>query len=332
MADTQTNPIPGNSVPQIPKPGQPGLLGDFGNMGNAPASVSSATTAVTQQMRQLPIADMIKSIAVGISSAQSELNKNAIAEFQELANTNVTIAGQSYNMLQLGFAPHFYFFQKVTIEVSFELKFHYEQEQTTKLGLSANLTVSGEASRTTTTSDAAVATNRKKAADKQAADATKAREDAQKALDAATVAKNGAPGKVTAAKDALDQALNGKTLAALKTASDEAQSKVNAEEAKKKQNQPFDAQAIIDNKAIVDAHTNAQNLDKAHKDALQDQTQAETNFKAAEKKLENAKAAEAKAKSDAAAEEKLTTSELTKPKEEETPETQQTQTQQTQGN
>ncbi|MCA9657728.1 MAG: hypothetical protein KC486_05250 [Myxococcales bacterium] len=174
-------------------------LTDFGNMENTTKGIESTTKAVGAAMRQLSVAEMISSIATGIAKAQSQLDANGIAQFKAMADpaNSIEVAGQKYNLIQLGFAPHFYHFQKITIEVSFDLKFHFDETQSVSLGAKLDLGASIGASRTS----------------EPAKDDTKTAEQALSELNAAKV-------KTAEAKEKLDAALGGKTLEELKTASE----------------------------------------------------------------------------------------------------------------
>ncbi len=167
-------------------------LTDFGNMESTTKGIEGTTKAVGSAMKQLSVAQMISSIATGIAKAQSELDANGIAQFQAMADpkNSIDVAGTKYSLIQLGFAPHFYHFQKITIEVSFDLKFHFDETQTVKLGAKIDVGGSIGGSRTS-------------------APPGEDKKTAEEALNELNTAKV----KTAEARTALDQKL-GKTLAA----------------------------------------------------------------------------------------------------------------------
>lgn len=274
-------------------------LTNFGDMSGTAAGIGATTEKVSSAMKQLSVADMITSIATGIAKAQSALDDAGIEQFKKLANTTMDIGDKypdgrvkTYNMLQLGFAPHFYFFQKVTIEVSFEVKFHFEEEQAIKVG--AKLDVGLEASKT---SNVAQST-----ADKQdaASALTKARNvqtqrqqeltAATNALDAAKKERDtDAPAALTAAANARTTAFNG--LGDIDAAVATARTK-HAEELAKPQ--ASRDQTIIDsNKKLIDAYD-------AHKAAVKRKADADSAVPVAQNKYDAALAAKQAADRDVA--------------------------------
>lgn len=122
-------------------------LFNFGDVGDTGKVISQSTGAVSEQMRALPIGQMILHLAEGIADAQASLDLKAIAQFKAMKEAKIDIGdGVERNMLQLGFAPHFYYFQKATFEIKVELKFHVEEAETTKFGVNASFNYGTQAS------------------------------------------------------------------------------------------------------------------------------------------------------------------------------------------
>src|SRR5690348_4978599 len=96
---------------------------NFGDIGDAGQSIGTTTRTITEEMKHLPVGEMILTMATGIADAQSALDLKGIEQFKLLASTKVNIGDQERTMLQLGFLPHFYFFQKATFEISLTLTF-----------------------------------------------------------------------------------------------------------------------------------------------------------------------------------------------------------------
>jgi hypothetical protein len=67
-----------------------------------------------------PLPLMIEKLGMAVVQAQQALDQNSIAFAQELASSEITIAGTDYNLLALGFTPTFYAFTEATIEAKME--------------------------------------------------------------------------------------------------------------------------------------------------------------------------------------------------------------------
>ncbi len=110
---------------------------------------SSGTEALQQsagsfaeQIKTLPIGDMVRDIAMGVAKAQAELDMSSLKMLREYSKKNIDLYGdgsKQVSLLELGFSPHFLFFQKVNIRVHMEMSFHTAQESSKNFSVNANL-------------------------------------------------------------------------------------------------------------------------------------------------------------------------------------------------
>lgn len=116
-----------------------------------------SAAAFSEQVKVLPIGDMVRDIAMGVAKAQSELDMNALRMLREYSKKDIDLYGDGtkrVSLLELGFAPHFLFFQKVNIRVHMELSFHTAEESAKSFNLTANIGYESTKSTNTTSSSA----------------------------------------------------------------------------------------------------------------------------------------------------------------------------------
>ena len=108
---------------------------------NAGEELRTAGTAFADSMRALPIGDMVSNIAVGVATAQAQLDSSSIKLLQAYAEPQVKMWGNSdetVSMLALGLVPSFFTFNRVNIKIVMELSFHEEQSNQGSLSLSGD--------------------------------------------------------------------------------------------------------------------------------------------------------------------------------------------------
>jgi hypothetical protein len=94
---------------------------------------------VGQTLADMPLGSIIEKLAISIAQAQRALDRQAIQMFGELASEKVMLPTPNggvveRSMLELGFAPSFYHFDSVVIEIKVEIKLHVAEEQRTSFG------------------------------------------------------------------------------------------------------------------------------------------------------------------------------------------------------
>jgi hypothetical protein len=105
-------------------------------------ALGAATGNFAEQVKMLPIGDMVRDIAMGVAKAQAELDANSIKMLREFSKKDIDLFGDGSKMislLDLGFGPHFLYFQKVHIKVHMELSFHIAEESSKNFGLTASI-------------------------------------------------------------------------------------------------------------------------------------------------------------------------------------------------
>lgn len=86
---------------------------------------------VGRTLADMPLGDIIESLAISIADAQMALDRHAIDAFNALAADRVNLQNPdkswtNVSPLELGFAPSFYQFESVTIEITVDIKVHIE--------------------------------------------------------------------------------------------------------------------------------------------------------------------------------------------------------------
>lgn len=114
--------------------------------------------SVGQELLDVPLPDMVASLAMGIATAQAALDENSVETAKALADTEIelvlamtqTIAADGsvtfesappveVSLLQIGLLPTFYQFAEATIEVSMDIKTTTSRE--TEVGVNAKAKV-----------------------------------------------------------------------------------------------------------------------------------------------------------------------------------------------
>ncbi|MGY6409875.1 MAG: hypothetical protein ACXIUV_02430 [Alkalilacustris sp.] len=90
--------------------------------------------AVTRALVTAPLPQIIEKLGIAIAQAQAALDFNSIATAKAMAETEVEVGGETYNLLTLGFTPAFYSFTEATVEA--KLSFTMTESTETSVGVS----------------------------------------------------------------------------------------------------------------------------------------------------------------------------------------------------
>lgn len=101
--------------------------------------MASVVPAVTRALVTAPLPQIIEKLGLAIAQAQSALDANSIAVAKELAETEVDVGGESYNLLTLGFAPSFYAFTEATVEAKLSFTMTESTETSVSVGVQAGV-------------------------------------------------------------------------------------------------------------------------------------------------------------------------------------------------
>ena len=75
---------------------------------------------VTNTLVNAPLPTIIEKLGLSIATAQSALDENSITLARQMADTKVTLNGEEYNLITLGFAPTFYAFTEATVQAKLD--------------------------------------------------------------------------------------------------------------------------------------------------------------------------------------------------------------------
>lgn len=95
---------------------------------------ASVVPKVTKSLVSAPLPTIIEKLGVAIAEAQTALDENSVAIAKSMAETEVSIGTDTYNLLTLGFKPTFYAFTDATVEA--KLSFSMKEEKDFSLGVS----------------------------------------------------------------------------------------------------------------------------------------------------------------------------------------------------
>jgi|SRR5690606_30860668 len=99
----------------------------------------SATVQVTRALVSAPLPQIIEKLGLAIAQAQYALDSNAIELTKTLAETQIEIGDQSYNLLSLGFTPSFYSFTEATVDAKLSFTMTETQETSIAVGVEAKV-------------------------------------------------------------------------------------------------------------------------------------------------------------------------------------------------
>lgn len=96
----------------------------------------SAATRTTQALVSAPLPQIIEKLGLAIAEGQFALDRNSVEMARIMAETEVEIDGQAYNLLALGFTPSFYAYTEATVEA----KLSFTISETTDTSVNASVT------------------------------------------------------------------------------------------------------------------------------------------------------------------------------------------------
>ncbi len=99
----------------------------------------STVTKTTKALTQAPLPDIIEKLGLAIASAQFALDTNSANLAKTMAETEIEIGGETFNLLSLGFVPSFYTFTEATVEA----KLSYSMTEGSSFGGSVEVQASG---------------------------------------------------------------------------------------------------------------------------------------------------------------------------------------------
>jgi hypothetical protein len=92
----------------------------------------STTVKVTQSLLSAPLPTIVEKLGVAIADAQRALDANSLASAKAMAQAEVRIGEDAYNLLSLGFTPTFYAFTEATVEA--KLSFSMTESEDVSVG------------------------------------------------------------------------------------------------------------------------------------------------------------------------------------------------------
>lgn len=97
------------------------------------------TLSVTRALVTAPLPQIIEKLGLAIAQAQFALDTNSVEIAKVMADTEVEIGGDTYNLLSLGFQPSFYSFSEATVEA--KLSFTMTESTETSVAVGVNVGV-----------------------------------------------------------------------------------------------------------------------------------------------------------------------------------------------
>lgn len=97
------------------------------------------TPAVARSLMSAPLPQIIEQLGVSIARAQSALDASSVAIAKEMAEGEIEIGNETYNLLSLGFTPNFYAFTEATVEA----KLSFSMTETTETSIKVGAAVGG---------------------------------------------------------------------------------------------------------------------------------------------------------------------------------------------
>jgi hypothetical protein len=87
-------------------------------------------TQTARALGEIPIAEMIKATAMGVIEAQFELERTTIALILQMGDPErgIQLGGQQRSLLELGFCPSLYHFEKAVISMTIDITVREAEE------------------------------------------------------------------------------------------------------------------------------------------------------------------------------------------------------------
>ncbi len=97
--------------------------------------------AVTRALVTAPLPQIIEKLGLAIAQAQLALDTNSIEVARRMAETEVEIGDETYNLLTLGFSPSFYTFTEATVEAKLSFTMTETTDMSVAVGVQAGVNV-----------------------------------------------------------------------------------------------------------------------------------------------------------------------------------------------
>jgi hypothetical protein len=109
-------------------------------------------TKTATALSEIPIAEMVKATAMGVIEAQFELDLNTIALILQMGDRErgVMLGGQQRSLLELGFCPSMYHFEKAVISMTIDITVKESDEYSVSASGSLNMALPNLAGRSAT--------------------------------------------------------------------------------------------------------------------------------------------------------------------------------------
>jgi hypothetical protein len=87
-------------------------------------------TQTARALGEIPIAEMVKATAMGVIEAQYELERSTIALILQMGDPErgITLGGKQRSLLELGFCPSLYHFEKAVISLTIDITVREAEE------------------------------------------------------------------------------------------------------------------------------------------------------------------------------------------------------------
>jgi len=99
----------------------------------------SEVSTVTNSLVSAPLPDIVQKLGLSIAQAQLALDQNSVEIAKALAETEVDIGDETYNLLSLGFVPSFYAFTEATVEAKLSFSINEAKETSINASLSGGV-------------------------------------------------------------------------------------------------------------------------------------------------------------------------------------------------
>lgn len=90
--------------------------------------VANVGNSIAGMVSNAPLPAIVEQLGLSIAKAQAALDQNSVATAAAMANTEVDINGNAYNLISLGFTPTFYHFTEANVEAKIAFSMTMERE------------------------------------------------------------------------------------------------------------------------------------------------------------------------------------------------------------
>ena len=99
-----------------------------------------AIDTITNSLSNAPLYVMIEKMGIAVANAQKTLDLNSIELLKDMIDIKVSVGGESYNLIALGFIPTFYAFT----EARFDAKLDFSLSETENISVGGDVSVKVE--------------------------------------------------------------------------------------------------------------------------------------------------------------------------------------------